>query len=111
MSFFGGGYGSYGGSYGGGYGSNRRFEEQYHCYSVAYADKPHLEVRFTVFVWMEDFRMVIIRHVGCCIDEWHEQERHSDISFSNSWNDDDGDDANESDDNASNISRFFQLVL
>jgi len=22
-----------------------RFEEQYHCYSVAYADKSHLEVR------------------------------------------------------------------
>lgn len=22
-----------------------RFEEQYHCYSVAYADKAHLEVR------------------------------------------------------------------
>jgi len=43
MSFFGSGYGSYGGSYGGGFGSNRRFEEQYHCYSVAYADKPHLE--------------------------------------------------------------------
>mmetsp|Transcript_54699 Transcript_54699/g.151447 ORF Transcript_54699/g.151447 Transcript_54699/m.151447 type:complete len:399 (-) Transcript_54699:37-1233(-) len=26
-----------------GYGSSRRFEEQYHCYSVAYADKSHLE--------------------------------------------------------------------
>lgn len=25
-------------------GVPRRFEEQYHCYSVAYADKPHLEV-------------------------------------------------------------------
>mmetsp|Transcript_8597 Transcript_8597/g.15600 ORF Transcript_8597/g.15600 Transcript_8597/m.15600 type:complete len:388 (-) Transcript_8597:38-1201(-) len=24
-------------------GGPRRFEEQYHCYSVAYADKPHLE--------------------------------------------------------------------
>ena len=23
----------------------RRFEEQYHCYSVAFADKAHLEVR------------------------------------------------------------------
>lgn len=45
MSFFGGGYGGGygGGGFGGGYGSNRRFEEQYHCYSVAYADKPHLE--------------------------------------------------------------------
>uniref|UniRef100_A0A7R9WXA3 Uncharacterized protein n=1 Tax=Craspedostauros australis TaxID=1486917 RepID=A0A7R9WXA3_9STRA len=27
----------------GGYRSSRRFEEQYHCYSVAYADKSHLE--------------------------------------------------------------------
>lgn len=25
--------------------ASRRFEEQYHCYSVAYADKSHLEVR------------------------------------------------------------------
>jgi hypothetical protein len=41
--FFGGPYG------GGGFGgmSSRRFEEQYHCYSVAYADKSHLEVRTT----------------------------------------------------------------
>ena len=51
MSFFGGGYGGGygGGAFGGGYGSNRRFEEQYHCYSVAYADKPHLEVRLLAF--------------------------------------------------------------
>jgi hypothetical protein len=36
-----------GGNFGaGGYGgSARRFEEQYHCYSVAYADKSRLEVR------------------------------------------------------------------
>jgi hypothetical protein len=40
--FFGGGYGS---GLPAGYGSNRRFEEQYHCYSVAYAGKSHLEVR------------------------------------------------------------------
>ena len=40
--FFGGGYG---GGLPAGYGSNRRFEEQYHCYSVAYAGKSHLEVR------------------------------------------------------------------
>jgi hypothetical protein len=26
-------------------GFPQRFEEQYHCYSVAYADKAHLEVR------------------------------------------------------------------
>jgi hypothetical protein len=26
-------------------GSRRGFSEQYHCYSVAYADKAHLEVR------------------------------------------------------------------
>lgn len=39
--FAGGGFA--GGGYGGrGYGS-RRFEEQYHCYSVAFAGKPHLE--------------------------------------------------------------------
>jgi hypothetical protein len=31
---------------GGAYPTTRRFEEQYHCYSVAYADKAHLEVRF-----------------------------------------------------------------
>lgn len=35
--FSGGGFGA------GGYGASRRFEEQYHCYSVAYADKSHLE--------------------------------------------------------------------
>lgn len=29
-------------------GFPRRFEEQYHCYSVAYADKAHLEVRISV---------------------------------------------------------------
>lgn len=34
----------FGGGMGAGYG-HRRFEEQYHCYSVAYADKSHLEVR------------------------------------------------------------------
>lgn len=34
---FGGGYG------GGGFARSGRFEEQYHCYSVAYADKAHLE--------------------------------------------------------------------
>lgn len=33
------------GGMGGGYPPARRFEEQYHCYSVAYADKAHLEVR------------------------------------------------------------------
>jgi hypothetical protein len=37
--FGGGGYGA------AGFATNRRFEEQYHCYSVAYADKSHLEVR------------------------------------------------------------------
>lgn len=41
------------GGAGGGFGP-RRFEEQYHCYSVAYADKAHLEVRvcfvFLLFV-------------------------------------------------------------
>jgi len=43
------GSGFFGGDFGGGgfgaspFGSNRRFEEQYHCYSVAYAGKSHLE--------------------------------------------------------------------
>mmetsp|Transcript_133675 Transcript_133675/g.198693 ORF Transcript_133675/g.198693 Transcript_133675/m.198693 type:complete len:400 (+) Transcript_133675:178-1377(+) len=32
-----------GGGFGGGFGGRRQFEEQYHCYSVAYADKSHLE--------------------------------------------------------------------
>ena len=32
------------GGFGGSFGGSRRFEEQYHCYSVAYADKSHLEV-------------------------------------------------------------------
>ena len=35
---------------GGGGFAPRRFEEQYHCYSVAYADKAHLEVRVCVRV-------------------------------------------------------------
>jgi hypothetical protein len=39
------GGGFFGAGFGGGYGVSRRFEEQYHCYSVAYADKSHLEVR------------------------------------------------------------------
>lgn len=34
----------FGGGGGGGYGAVRRFEEQYHCYSVAAADKAHMEV-------------------------------------------------------------------
>jgi ubiquitin fusion degradation protein 1 len=39
-----GGWGFAGGGYGGGgYPRSGRFEEQYHCYSVAYADKAHLE--------------------------------------------------------------------
>lgn len=45
--FFGGGAGGLPGVGGFGMGGimSRRFEEQYHCYSVAYADKSHLEVR------------------------------------------------------------------
>ncbi|CAJ1918503.1 unnamed protein product [Cylindrotheca closterium] len=39
-----GGWGFAGGGYGGsGFPRSGRFEEQYHCYSVAYADKAHLE--------------------------------------------------------------------
>jgi ubiquitin fusion degradation protein 1 len=42
------GGGFFGGGFGGGFGmSGRRFEEQYHCYSVAYADKSQLEVSGT----------------------------------------------------------------
>lgn len=37
------GWGFSGGGFGSAYGASRRFEEQYHCYSVAYADKSHLE--------------------------------------------------------------------
>jgi hypothetical protein len=34
------------GGLGGGFQPARqKFEEQYHCYSVAFAEKPHLEVR------------------------------------------------------------------
>ena len=44
---FGGGslFGGVGGGLGGGFPPRQVFEEQYHCYSVAYADKAHLEVR------------------------------------------------------------------
>ena len=41
------GWGMPGMMMGGGF-APRRFEEQYHCYSVAYADKAHLEVRVCV---------------------------------------------------------------
>lgn len=41
------GFGGFGGM-GMGMGPPRRFEEQYHCYSVAYADKSHLEVSVVV---------------------------------------------------------------
>lgn len=37
-------WGGFGGMGGGGFGQSRRFEEQYHCYSVSVADKAHLEV-------------------------------------------------------------------
>lgn len=35
----------------------QRFEEQYHCYSVAYADKPHLEVR----LWKDVGRLLCVQ--------------------------------------------------
>ena len=44
MSF--GGFGGFGGLG----GMPTRFEEQYHCYSVAYADKSHLEVSKVTFI-------------------------------------------------------------
>jgi hypothetical protein len=40
-SIFGGGAA---GGFGGGFPGRQTFEEQYHVYSVAYADKAHLEV-------------------------------------------------------------------
>jgi hypothetical protein len=42
------GFGGLGGGAGGGYGAMRKFEEQYHCYSVAAADKSHMEVTFSI---------------------------------------------------------------
>jgi len=40
------GGGFFGGGFGGSFGMpSRRFDEQYFCYSVAHADKSHLEVR------------------------------------------------------------------
>jgi len=36
-------WGGFGGMGGGGFHGSRRFEEQYHCYSVSVADKSHLE--------------------------------------------------------------------
>ena len=58
--FFGGGYGG-GGGLPAGYGSNRRFEEQYHCYSVAYAGKSHLEVRTS-----QQLRIIILDYSRMC---------------------------------------------
>ena len=34
----------------GGFGQGRRFEEQYHCYSVSFADKSHLEVSTVLYL-------------------------------------------------------------
>ncbi len=47
MSF--GGFGAFGGLG----GMPTRFEEQYHCYSVAYADKSHLEVSEVTFTSLQ----------------------------------------------------------
>lgn len=54
------GWGFAGGSAfgGGGYGmAGRRFEEQYHCYSVAYADKSQLEVRTHTIVLLATWQL------------------------------------------------------
>ena len=55
---FGGGsiFGAVGGGFGGGFPPRQVFEEQYHCYSVAYADKAHLEVRAWVR-WVHFLRL------------------------------------------------------
>lgn len=37
-----------------------RFEETYHCYSVAFADKAHLEVRLFLFVLSLSFYRVAV---------------------------------------------------
>jgi hypothetical protein len=42
----------WGGFGGGGFPTRQVFEEQYHCYSVAYADKPHLEVSELLLLWL-----------------------------------------------------------
>jgi hypothetical protein len=63
------------GALGGGFPAARqRFEEQYHCYSVAFAEKPHLEVRndvvYGVYVAMESLVAVLCSnlffHARCC---------------------------------------------
>lgn len=49
---FGGGGGMHGGGGGGGFAGlmgRQIFEEQYHCYSVAYADKSQLEVSTVLY--------------------------------------------------------------
>lgn len=52
-----------GGLGGGGFPPRQVFEEQYHCYSVAYADKAHLEVREGTergFCCREDHQAVVV---------------------------------------------------
>jgi hypothetical protein len=48
MPTWGIGRGGGGGGFPGFHQAPQRFEETYHCYSVAFADKPHLEVRFSI---------------------------------------------------------------
>ena len=63
------GWGFAGGAFGaGGYGMpTRRFEEQYHCYSVAYADKAHLEV--SLVSSLEPFSQLLISVVHMSSDD------------------------------------------
>jgi len=52
------------GALGGGFPMGRqRFEEQYHCYSVAFAEKPHLEVRY------ENAATRLHMHTG--VEDWY----------------------------------------
>ena len=37
----------------------QRFEETYHCYSVAFADKPHLEVRCRIEICVKTLYIYI----------------------------------------------------
>jgi hypothetical protein len=74
---------------GGGFPARQGFEEQYHCYSVAYADKAHLEV--SPFAWwlatakknmttqhkLKCFFLFTKRLYGLCTCLQRERERES----------------------------------
>jgi hypothetical protein len=53
----------HGWGFGGGRGYPQRFEEQYHCYSVAYADKPQLEVSCALDDVLCSFKCILLPHL------------------------------------------------